>query len=69
MYQMQSFVPISLRLVLGTVAAYVMATSGHHVVNFSHLVGFSICKTAHRTGLGMLPVALEEELKVLDFAY
>ena len=37
------FVPIYLRLVLRIVAACVMAThSGHHVFNFSHLVGISV---------------------------
>ena len=37
------FVPISLRSVLGIVAAHVMATtSGHYVVNFFHLVGVSV---------------------------
>ena len=41
--------------------------SGHHVVNFLHLVGVSICKTAPRTWMGMLHIALEEELEVLDY--
>ena len=36
------FVPISLRLLLGVVATYVMATSSHHVVNFFHPVGVSV---------------------------
>ena len=55
-----------LRPVFGTVAADVMATTGHHVVNFSPGGGFSICKTAHRIWLRILPVALENKLKVLD---
>ena len=41
--------------------------SGHRVVNFFHLVGVSICETAARTRLEMLPIALEEELEVLDY--
>ena len=63
------FVPISLRPVLGIVAAYVMATVwfGHHIVNFSTW-GFSIYKTAHRIGLRILSMALEKELKVLEYA-
>ena len=40
----------------------------HHVVNFSHLIGISgSAKTAYRTWLMILSIALEEELKVLDF--
>ena len=40
----------------------------HHVVNFSHLIGISVsAKTAYRTWLMILSIALEEELKVLDF--
>ena len=31
--------------------------------------GFSICKTAHRIWLRGLPIALEKELKVLDYAH
>ena len=62
------FVPISLRPVLGIVAAYVMATVWSSCVNFFHLVGFSIYKTAHRTWLRICSIALEEDLKVLDFA-
>ena len=46
-----------------------MATSGHHVVNFSPGGGFSIYKTAHRIWLRILSIALEKKLKVLDFAY
>ena len=39
---------------------------GHHVVNFSTWREFP---TAHRIWLRILPIATEEELKVLDFAY
>ena len=42
--------------------------SGYHVVNFLTGGGFSICKTAHRIWLRILPIALEKEWKVLDFA-
>ena len=43
--------------------------SAHHVVNFFHLVGgFGIYKTAHRIWLRILSIALEKELKVLDYA-
>ena len=66
--QFQSLsVPICLRTVLGIVAAHVLVQSGHHAVNFSTW-GFSICKTAHRIWLRILPVILEKELKVLDYA-
>ena len=41
--------------------------SGHHVVNFSTW-GFSICKAAHRRWPRILATALENELKVLDYA-
>ena len=41
--------------------------SGHPVVNFSTW-GFSICKTVHRIWLRILSIALENELKVLDYA-
>ena len=41
--------------------------SGHHVVNFPG-GGFSVYKTARRIWLRVLSIALEEELKVLDFA-
>lgn len=44
--------------------------SGHHIVNFFHLVGgFSIYKTAHRTWLRICSIALEKGLKALDFAH
>ena len=63
------FVPISLRLVLRIAAACVMATVWS---SCSSLLppgrGFSIYKTAHRIWLRILSIALEEELKVLDFA-
>ena len=39
--------------------------SGHHVVNFFYLAGVSV---SHRIWLRILSVALEEELKVLNFA-
>ena len=55
-----------MRPVFGTVAADVMATSGHHVVNFSPGGGFSIYKTAHRIWLRILSIALEKKLKVPD---
>ena len=63
------FVPISLRPVLGIVAAHVMATVWS---SCSYLLppggGYSIYKTAHRIPLRILSIAFEEELKVLDFA-
>ena len=37
----------------------------HHVVNFG---GFSIYKTTHRIRLRISSVALEKEMKVLDYA-
>ena len=60
-----ALVPISLRPILGTVAAEVQ--SGHHVVNFSTWC-CSIYKTAHRIWLRILSTALEKDLKVLDYA-
>ena len=42
--------------------------SGHHVVNFPPGGGFSIYKTAHRTWLRILSIALEKEIKALDYA-
>lgn len=39
---------------------------GHHAVNFSHLVGISVCETAHRIWLRAASLALGEGLKVLD---
>ena len=59
-----------LRPALETVAAYDMATVGHHVVNFFHLVGalsVSVYKTAHRIWLRILSIVLEEELMVLGY--
>ena len=38
------------------------------IINFFHLVGASVSKTAHRTWLRILSTAFEEELKILDFA-
>ena len=58
---------LSSALLVGIVAAHVLVQSGHHAVNFSTW-GFSICKTAHRIWLRILPVILEKELKVLDYA-
>ena len=46
-----------------------MATSGHHGVNFFHLMGVSVSMTAHGIRLRALSMAPEEELKVLDFDY
>ena len=46
-----------------------MPTSGHHVVNSSHLMGVSVSVAAHGIWLKALAMAPEEELKVLDFAY
>ena len=60
---------ISLGTILGIVAAYVMLQSGHHLVKLLPLCrDFSICKTAHKMWLRILSVALEEELRVLDFS-
>ena len=56
------FVSISLRPVLRSVAQ-----SGHHIINFS-IWGFSIYKRAHRIWLKILPIVLEKELKILDYA-
>ena len=61
-----ALVPISLQSVLRTVAAHVLVWSGHRVVNFTWC--FSIYKTAHRIWLRVLSIALEKELKVLDYA-
>ena len=41
--------------------------SGHNVVIFSTW-GFGIPKTAHRIWLRILSIALQKELKVLDYA-
>ena len=63
------FVPTSLMSVLRIVAPMPWLQSGHHVVNFFHLVGgFSIYKTAQKIWLRILSIALEEKLQVLDFA-
>ena len=59
-------VPISLRPVLRIVAAYVMGIVGCHVVHFTWV--FNICTAAHRVWLSILSMALEKELKVLDYA-
>ena len=64
------FVPIFLRPVLRIVAASMSwLQSGHHGVNFFHLMGVSVSMTAHGIWLRVLSTAPEEELKVLDFAY
>ena len=65
------FVPTSSRPVLGIVAAYVMAIVwfGRHVVNlFSTRWVFQYLQEAHRIWLGILSIAPEKELKILDFA-
>ena len=62
-------VPISVRPVLGIVAAYVMATAWSSCSSLLPSAGgFSVYETSHRTWLRILSVALEEELKVLHFA-
>ena len=51
-------------------AAYNMATVGHHVANFFHLVealSLSVYKTAHRIWLRIFSIVLEEELMVLGY--
>ena len=40
--------------------------SGHHDVNFSTWC-FSICKTVHGLWLRILSIALEKEIRVLDY--
>ena len=63
------FVSISLRPVLGTVGANVVGQPGHHAVNFFPPVGVSVSiRPAHRIWCRMLSMALEKELKVLDYA-
>ena len=42
--------------------------SDNQVVNVSHLVGFSVSKTAHRIWLRIFSLALEKEIKVPEFA-
>ena len=61
------FVPISLQPNLGTAAAHVLGIVGCQVVNFSTWC-FSIYKRVHRIWLRILYIALEKELKVLDYA-
>ena len=63
------FVPISLRPVLGIVAAYVMApvwSSRSKLFPPGECCG--VCKTIHRIWLRTLSIALEKELKVLETA-
>ena len=65
-----SDVELSLKPILGIVAAYVMATvwsSGGSLLPPAG--GFVIYKTAQRMWFRMLSIALEEELKVLDYVY
>ena len=43
--------------------------SGHHVVNFFFLMGVSVSlKTPHIIWLRILSMALEKELKIIDYA-
>ena len=67
-FQGQS-VSIFLRPILSTVTAMSCLQSGHHVVNFLHLGGFSIYKTASKIWLRILSLALKKELKVPDYGY
>ena len=58
--------PVSLKPVLRIVAVYVMCPlSGHPAPGG----GFSIFKTPHRMWLRILSIALEKELKVLEYVY
>ena len=59
------FVPIVLRSILTTVAAHGLSTVCHHVVNSSTGVLVSITQ---RISLRILSIALEKELKILDYA-
>lgn len=62
--------PISLRAILGIVAAYVMATVWSSSGSFLPPDGgFVLYKTAQRMWFRMLSIALEDELKVLDYVY
>ena len=61
------FVPVSLQPNLGTAAAHVLGIVGCQVVNFSTWC-FCIYKRVHRIWLRILSIALEKELKVLDYA-
>ena len=60
------FPPISLWPVPRIVAACVLGTVWSSAVN-SSTWGFSICKTAHRMCLRIPSIALEKELRVLDY--
>ena len=63
------FVPISLRPVLRIAAAYVPATAWSSRCSLLPPGGaFSIYEMAHRIRLRILSIALEEELKVLNYA-
>ena len=61
-----ALVPMSLWPVLRIVQLKSWVQSGHHVVNFSTWYS-GIYKTAHRIWLRILSIALEKELKVLDY--
>ena len=57
-------VPFFLREILGIMGTYAMVKSGHDGVNIFHLVGVSISTRQLRgIWLGILSIALEEELK------
>ena len=43
-------------------------SSGRPVVHFFHFAGVPVSKTAHTIWLRILFIALDEELKVLDYA-
>ena len=58
--------PVSLKPVLRIVAVYVMCPlSGHPAPGG----GFSIYQTAHAMWLRTLSIALQKELKVLEYVY
>ena len=61
-------VPISLRPVLTTVGALSWLQAGHHAVNLFHLAGVSVSTRQLRIWLKILSIALEKELKFLDYA-
>ena len=44
-----------------------LCPGGQHMVTFSHLEGFSIYKIAQEAWFRILAIALEGELKVLEF--
>ena len=61
------FVSTPLRPILELWQLILWVQPGHHVVNFFHLVGFRYPQTTHRLWLRILFIALEKELKVLDY--